>query len=317
MKPIRHFTGALVLALIVGGAAAQDVEISKEDYIIYSAKTKKVVKPQAIIEDFKDYDVLFYGEEHNDSITHLMQALLFQLMHKNYGSSTVLSMEMFDRDVQFILDEYLSGKIKESYFNKDSRQWTNYRDYKPMVEFAKENKLDVIAANAPFRYVSIANKQGQQALQQLSQTARNAIAPLPYDTATGPEYEKLLGIMGMSLPKKDTSSSDTIAAKTTSSHRMSFNINQGQSLWNATMAWSIYQHKKAHPDARILHLNGRFHSEEHFGIVQRLNGYDPNIKPLVITGVASDKSFPDVDFEEYAHLGDYIIFTNPKLKKTY
>ena len=105
MKSIRNFVYGIVLILITGDIIAQDIEISKDDYIIYSVKAKKVVKPRAIIKDFKNYDVLFYGEEHNDSITHRMQTLILQQIFEKYGKKTVLSMEMFDRDVQHILDE--------------------------------------------------------------------------------------------------------------------------------------------------------------------------------------------------------------------
>ena len=316
MKGIRNVVCGIVLILITGDILAQDVEISKDDYIIYSVKAKKVVKPRAIIKDFKNYDVLFYGEEHNDSITHRMQTLMLQQIYKKYGKKTVLSMEMFDRDVQHILDEYLSGKIKESYFNKDSRQWKNYADYKPMVEFAKDNGLDVIAANAPFRYVNIASHKGLQGLMELSERAKEAIAPLPYDIASGAYAEKLMALMSHTpAPKNEDTSSTGLHSPVPS--KPSYNIVQGQSLWDATMAYSIYRYKKSHPDARILHLNGRFHTEEYFGIVQRLNDYDPGIKTLVITGEASAKGYPDIEFIKYSHLGDYIIFTNPKLGKSY
>jgi uncharacterized iron-regulated protein len=43
---------------------------------------------------------------------------------------------------------------------QDSRPWANYvRDYRPLVEYAKAQGLDVIAANAPRRYVSMVGPQ--------------------------------------------------------------------------------------------------------------------------------------------------------------
>ena len=185
-----------------------------------------------------------------------------------------------------------------------------------MVEFAKDNGLDVIAANAPFRYVNIASHKGLQGLMELSERAKEAIAPLPYDTATGAYAEKLMALVPHTpAPKKKDTSSTGLHSPVLS--KPSYNIVQGQSLWDATMAYSIYRYKKTHPDARILHLNGRFHTEEYFGIVQRLDDYDPGIKTLVITGESSAKGFPDIEFSKYSHLGDYIIFTNPKLGKSY
>ena len=180
-----------------------------------------------------------------------------------------------------------------------------------MVEFAKENKLDVIAANAPFRYVNIASHQGQESLMKLSEKAKQAIAPLPYDTATGKYAEKLHGMMNHVPAAKSDSSDSNSAPKVAAMPKMSYNIIQGQSLWDATMAYSVFEYLEEHPDAKVLHLNGRFHTDEYFGIVQRLIGYSTNIKLLVISGVTSVDAFPDIDFSKYSHLGDYIIFTNP------
>ncbi len=296
---------------------AQNDSVPTADYLIYATKKGKLVELDAIVKAAKKYHVVFFGEEHNDSIAHLLQYELFQGLYKKYETNTTLSMEMFDRDVQYILDEYLNGQIKASYFNKDSRKWKNYKDYQPMVEFAKENKLKVIAANAPFRYTNIASRKGQEALAALSDYAKLAIAPLPYKTASGDYKAKLEALMSHSpAPKKDSLSTPS-APKKSSMPKMSYNIVLGQSLWDATMAYSVYQQLEKHPKSKILHLNGRFHTDERFGIVQRLAEYDPEIKALVISSTGSEESFPNIDFEKFKHLGDYVIFTNPKLPKSY
>ena len=49
-------------------------------------------------------------------------------------------MEMFERDGQVVLNEYLAGLIDEKLFQSDCKLWNNYEDYKPIVLFAKENK---------------------------------------------------------------------------------------------------------------------------------------------------------------------------------
>ena len=91
----------------------------------------------------------FFGEEHNDSVTHYLEQTMLRLLYSKFNDKLTLSMEMFDRDVQTVMDEYLSGAIREKNFTKDARVWSNYRDYKPMVEFAKEKGLHVICANCP------------------------------------------------------------------------------------------------------------------------------------------------------------------------
>ncbi len=136
----------------------------------------------------EDADVLFVGESHNDPIVHYLQRELLERAHQlrpDQGDGIALSMEMFTRDVQFILDEYLDDLVTEQQFLAASNPWDNYEsDYRPLVEFAKGNELDVIAANAPRRYANRASRMGRESLNDLSEKARSFLAPLPYAEAS-------------------------------------------------------------------------------------------------------------------------------------
>ncbi|MBL0051899.1 MAG: hypothetical protein IPP29_10520 [Bacteroidetes bacterium] len=77
-----------------------------------------------------------------------------------------------------------------------------------MVEFAKNNKLDIICANAPSRYTNLAGRKGQIILMELSYESKQYFAPLPYDTASGKYYEKL-----MALTSHDATSTNDTAVK--------------------------------------------------------------------------------------------------------
>ena len=100
---------------------------------------------------------------------HLAQLDLLQAIKKSTKNKVALSMEMFETDVQLVLNEYLEGKISEDVFVKDARAWPKYStDYKPLVEAMKSDGLHVIAANAPRRYVKMVTKNGLSALDKLS-----------------------------------------------------------------------------------------------------------------------------------------------------
>ena len=239
-------------------------------YKIYSGNHGKLINVDRIIEDFAKYDVIIFGEEHNDAVAHYLELLLFQKLHDRYKGMIALSLEMFDRDVQVILDEYLNGQITEKHFKKDARVWINYEDYRPLVEFAKTSKINVIAANAPMRYTNIARTRGQDALLVISETAKSFLAPLPYDTATGEYRKKLLKVQEVLEPlliKKDSLMPGDKMQKKMPLAMMAFKINQGQSLWDATMAYSIIQYREQNKDIKIMHVNGKFHSDEYFGVV--------------------------------------------------
>ena len=131
-------------------------------------------------------DVVLVGEEHNDPIAHWLQVKLLKSLLDEAGDRPVaLSLEMFERDVQHVVDEYLRGQISESHFKKSGRAWSNYdTDYKPMVDAAIEAGIPVIAANAPRRYVNRVTREGAGSLEELSSRARSWLGPLPYEGAS-------------------------------------------------------------------------------------------------------------------------------------
>ena len=285
-------------------------KLSEKNYKIYSVKEGKEVKVVDIINEMKNADVLIYGEEHNDSVTHYLEKVIFENMHSIFGENLALSMEMFDRDVQNVMNEYLLDIIKEKHFKKDARAWNNYRDYRPLVEFAKEKKMEVICANAASRYSNLAGRKGQKELEKVSKEYRKNFAPLPYDTASGKYYEKLTG--GMS----GHSNNDTAKTKMPVMNMGGFSLVTAQSLWDATMAYSISEYRKKHKEKKIFQVNGRFHSDEKFAIVEQLKKYSPRTKVLVISS-GSDTDFNKPEWDKIKHLGDFIIVTDPAVPKTY
>ena len=90
----------------------------------------------------------------------------------------------------------------------------------------------------------------------------------------------------------------------------------GHSLWDATMAYSISEVFKKAPNAKVIHLNGRFHSDDYFGIYQQLQKYAKGKKVLVISTV-SDKDYPSINYKNYNGLADFIIFPDQNIPKTY
>lgn len=301
----------LLLPLLLAAlqSTAQD-KITDQNYRIYGVKQGREVTLNDIAADMDNNDVLFLGEEHNDSVTHYLEHTVLSLLYDRFGSNVALSMEMFDRDVQQVMDEYLKDWIREKHFIKDARAWSNYRDYKPMVEFAKAKGLDVVCANAPTRYSNLAGRKGQQALRDLPGKPNNFFAPVPYDTASGAYYEKLTGI-SLHGP------ADTAKNKPAPMMGMgNFNMVMAQSLWDATMGYSIASYRKKHKKSKILQVNGRFHSDEGFAAATQLKKYSPKTKYLIIS-TATDDNFPTVKWDDYKTQGDYIIITDPKVPRTY
>jgi uncharacterized iron-regulated protein len=287
-----------LLFLTLLSLTALGQELPATNYKIYSTSAQKTVTPDDIINDMAGADVLFFGEEHNDSTAHYLEFALFKKLSEKYPQKTALSMEMFQTDCQLVLNEYLAGFIREKNLVADARTWPNYKDYKPLVELAKTNHLPVIAANAPTRYTNMVTRSGLDILKQLDTQAKSYLAPLPIDTATGAYYDKFAQIMGghASMP--------------------GMQIYQSQNVWDATMGWSIAKFLKSHTGFKVLQLNGGFHSEEKLGAVAQLKKYAPKARILNIATYADD-SFDNPDWSKFSQMADYIILTDPKLPKSY
>ena len=289
-----------------------NAQISEEHYKIYSVEKGKEVKLKDIIKAIKDADVLFFGEEHNDSVGHYLEHTIFTMMYDKYGEQVALSMEMFDRDVQLVMDEYLKHDIRERNFKKDAKVWSNYKDYRPMVEFAREKGLDVVCANASSRYTNLVGRKGQDALLALSEDAKRFIAPLPYEVASGPYYDKLMSFMSGGAHDPN----DTTKQEQAVSHFGGFDLLSAPSLWDATMAWSIANYLSQHEGRKVFQVNGRFHSDQGFAVVTQLNNYRPDLKSVVISSGTED-DFNDPDWTKYEKNGDFIIITDPDVPRTY
>jgi uncharacterized iron-regulated protein len=265
---------------------------------IYSTAAQKVVTLDDIAGDLANADVLFFGEEHSDSTGHFLEQTLFKKLSARYPGQVALSLEMFETDCQYVLDEYLDGLILEKNLISDGRAWQNYKDYRPLIEWAKSNKIPVVAANAPHRYVSLVNRSGLASLEQLDKTGRMFLPPLPIDTATGTYYEKFLKVMGGHAALGG------------------MQMFQAQNLWDATMGWSIASFAKSHKGYKIFQINGSFHSEEKLGAAAQLIKYDKKLRLLNIATFCDD-NFTHPDWSQLSKYGDYIIVTDPSLPKTF
>ncbi len=298
----------LVFLSFVGSIAVG--QVNESHYRIYSIIENKEVGLEKIVEAMADKDVVFFGEEHDDSVGHYLEKRVMELLYERYGNKLTLSLEMFDRDVQLIMNEYLQSNMREKHFVKDARAWKNYKDYRAMVELAKQKKLHVICANASTRYTNLAGREGQQALLKLPKASRANFAPVPYDTAGNKYYEKLTGFSGHSV--SDTSKKVVAPVML----MPGFSLNQAQSLWDATMAYSIAEYVKKHKGQKVMQVNGRFHSDERFAAVEQLKKYSPQTRTLIIS-CGRDDAFSEIDWKKLQHLGDFIIVTDPAVPKTF
>lgn len=259
-------------------------------YKIYSTETNQEISVNDLVTAVAETDVLVFGEEHNDSIAHKLQAELYALLLDQYNAVT-LSMEMFETDGQLVLDEYLAGFITEAKMVNSTRAWDNYKtDYRPLVELAKDKQQVVIAANAPRRYVNMVNRKGLSSLEQLPKASKAYLAPLPIQTDDAGYFSRFKEIMGGHISN------------------VGMNIYQAQCTWDATMAYHIFKQWKKHKKEHIFHITGRFHSDYQQGTITQLRRLN---KKITVKNIScfSITDFEQPNWKSYADLGNFLIVT--------
>ncbi len=293
MQEKKVYSLGLVILIIFMLISSVFAQANSEHYRIYNAKGNSATMAQ-ILEAVGKNDVTFLGEQHDDSVGHALQFEIFKAAVEKYSVNRkiTLSLEMFERDVQTVVNEYLAGLITEKKFMDDARPWGNYKtDYRPLVELAKEKTFPVIAANAPRRYVNMVSRGGRDKLNLLTDEAKKFLPPLPYAQASEAYSNKFKALMG-GAPEA------TMGLN---------NILDSQSLWDAGMAYNISQAMAE--KGLVVHLNGAFHTENRLGTVEHLLKYKPKAKVLVVT-MRYENDFKNFDKAKHTDLGDFVILTD-------
>ena len=284
----NHFLFVLVAGVSLAFSS------DKAAYRIYNVDGKPV-KYEKMVQSASKADVVLFGELHNNPICHWLQLELTRDLFDISGEKLVLGAEMFEADNQEMIDELMAGKIRMKDFDNEARLWPNYKtDYKPLLQFALENKLKFVAANVPRRYAAMVSRKGFEQLDSLSANAKKWISPLPvpYD-AELKGYKEMVTMMG---PGHEN-----------------INLPKAQALKDATMAWFILKNL---PDGgQFLHFNGTYHSDNYEGIVWYLNHWRPGLKILTIgsASVAEPEALPD----SLAGKADYLLTIHERMTTTH
>lgn len=269
---MKKFIRTLICSslLLTGCLGATGFAQDRED-VKYYHNDKEISLKQAV-DIANDYDVVFFDEYHDQVDIHQAELNFFKQMYQQ-NNNMILSMEMFERDVQEIMNKYLNDEITEEEFLTFSRPWDNYKpDYKPLVEFAKENSIAVLASNIPRRMAAQYAKSGDFSL--ISEEDK-VYLPQKHLVEYEAYYDKFKNYMSQgqdSKPMKMTPERIELFYK-------------AQCLKDDTMAESINLFAIHHKNTKVLHVQGSFHGDEHLGVVEKLNKLNPALETVVITPV--------------------------------
>ncbi len=260
-----------------------------EDITIISA-TGDTLFFNELADALMDYDVIFVGERHDAKAAHEAElAILTALAGRD--SNLVLALEMFEADVQDVLDSYLVGDTPEDTFLARSRPWPNYQtDYRPLVEFAKGNKIAVVAANVPRRAAAAVARSGEVSNEVVDQDSIWLPDTLHLDSE---EYLERFAATMQGMPPSGPMGGMNVDA-----------LYKAQVLKDAVMAASLHPYL----DRRILFFCGRFHADHHLGIPYQLHKNHPDLKIAVVSLAPASE---ELSAEDRSRIADFLWIYTP------
>ncbi|MHC5011278.1 MAG: ChaN family lipoprotein [Planctomycetota bacterium] len=262
----------------------------KRVFAFYDGATGAPSDVDAFLASARNADLVVFGELHSNPVGARFEREVLVALGR-MDRPVALAMEFFEADTQAALDAYLAGTLDRAAFVEQTKRAPDYdRTHGPLVDWAKENGVPVIAANGPRRLVSGYRKAEQEYetyLASLTEDDRNLL-PSTTTVIRDAYWERFAALMG------DRAESFFLS----------------QSLWDDAMAESIADFRDDHPDHRVLLVVGAFHTTGRLGTVTKYLLRRPDDRVAVLTMNMNDQ--PLLPFsEEDRGSGDIVLLVPP------
>lgn len=232
--------------------------------------------------------IIYAGEYHDRFAHHAAQLDIIKGLYAK-NKKLAVGMEMFQAPFQKVLDEYIAGTIDERTFLKRSQYFTRWRFdynlYKPIIDFARAEKLPLVALNIRNEIVEKVSRKG-------------------LDFLTDEEKKEVPGQMDFSDSGYRERLREVFEKHAGFAEKTFDYFYQSQIIWDETMAQSIDTFFRQNPDyqenGRMVVIAGGGHLSYGTGIPKRAfrrNGYSYAI------------ILNDADVEK--DIADYILFPAP------
>ncbi|HSV96647.1 MAG TPA: ChaN family lipoprotein [Spirochaetota bacterium] len=154
--------------------------------------TGEPVSFDSMIEDCLKADVIYIGERHGLKRHHDMQRSFVEALAAK-GRTLLLGIEQMESHYQPALDRFNRGEIDFDRLAADTdweRRWSNYLDYRAVLEACREAGGSVLALNARAEVVRAVARAGLCALDERERAELPAEIDLENE-----EHKRLLGMM--------------------------------------------------------------------------------------------------------------------------
>jgi uncharacterized iron-regulated protein len=237
-----------------------------------------------VIKGVADKKIIYVGEVHDVFAHHAVQLDIIEGIHK-LKKRIAIGMEMFQTPFQQSLDRFIDGKMGEREFLKESeyfKRWGfDYNLYKPILDFARAEKVPVIALNTRREIIDSVSHGG---IDSLSEEQREDI-PSGMDFSDKEYRARLEEVFSMHAQSEE---------------RNFDYFYQSQILWDETMAESTARFLESHPEYSIVVLAGQGHLIYGSGIPKRAFRRNGHEYATVLIDASVEKD-----------IADYVVFPKP------
>lgn len=211
--------------------------------------------------------VVYLAETHDSVADHIAQLAIIKALDET--NELAIGLEMFQRPFQSVIDSYLAGTITEAELVEQSEYETrwgfDWEFYAPIIRYAKDNQIPVIALNTPTEATRQVAREG---LEGIDKDLLQYVPPIAEIDTTNEAYR--------------TSVAQVFGAHGHGS-RLSFdNFFAAQVLWDETMAESVVRQLDADPERQLVVLAGEGHIAFDYGIPSRVQRRLPGTQQVSV-----------------------------------
>ena len=219
-----------------------------------------------LLEKVSDSRVIYIGEIHDRYDHHLNQLAVVDGLY-NRGVDFAIGLELFQRPSQQHLDRYIAGEISEKILLKQTGYYQNwgydFRLYRPILEYARDRGIALVALNAPSELVSQVSENGFEGVSEAWKSQLPEIR-IPPDASYQRRLQRVFALHPHAEKQFD-------------------NFLQVQLLWDEYMADSVVSQLQAHPGRQLVVLAGSGHVAADSGIPQRAQHRIPHEYTVMIS----------------------------------
>ena len=254
---VSAFVASVLLLWLPGDRAhALGLEIGSAP-LIYRPN-QQVESAAIVLQDLAKAEVVYLAETHDRPEDHQAQLYILQELHR-LRPNLAIALEMFQRPYQPAIDRYLAGDLSEMELQRETqyqKRWGYpWEFYIPILRFAKEKKLPVVALNTPTEITRKVSRTGLDSLtlaeqQWIPPKSAIRLEPAAYRDRIRQIYDEIHSGSG------------------NSANFEKFFL--AQVLWDETMADRIASTLQKRPDTLIVVLVGQGHVLYGDGIPNRV-----------------------------------------------